>query len=169
VGDRLGSPSGAAGFYKSQQAPPNNLSIRFAKPELFWRQYFRQRPYCDEYTRSHPNSEVKHRKARSVLGWGTAWEALRVPLAFINHSESDLTFVTRTGLMGKWGAKYENRKVATNFFYNFLSQKKFVATFRFLYFACHLPIKPVAPRLEKIRCDLSIFVSGHRQARTDGK
>ena len=43
---------------------------------------FRQRPYCDEYTRSHPNSEVKHRKARSVLGWGTAWEALRVPLAF---------------------------------------------------------------------------------------
>ena len=42
----------------------------------------RQRPYCDEYTRSHPNSAVKHHKARSVLGWGTAWEALRVPLAF---------------------------------------------------------------------------------------
>ena len=42
----------------------------------------RQRPYCDECTRSHPNSEVKHHKARSVLGWGTAWEALRVPLAF---------------------------------------------------------------------------------------
>jgi hypothetical protein len=63
------------------------IIIRFAKPELFWRQYFRQRPYCDEYTRSHPNSEVKHRKARSVLGWGTAWEALRVPLAFINHNK----------------------------------------------------------------------------------
>ena len=44
--------------------------------------YLRQRPYCVEYTRSHPNSEVKQRKARSVLGWGTAWEALRVPLAF---------------------------------------------------------------------------------------
>ena len=43
----------------------------------------RQRPYCVEYTRSHPNSEVKRRKARSVLGWGTAWEALRVPLAFM--------------------------------------------------------------------------------------
>ena len=45
-------------------------------------QCFRQRPYCDECTRSHPNSEVKHHKARSVLGWGTAWEALRVPLTF---------------------------------------------------------------------------------------
>ena len=44
---------------------------------------YRQRPYCVEYTRSHPNSEVKRRKARSVLGWGTAWEALRVLLAFL--------------------------------------------------------------------------------------
>ena len=43
---------------------------------------FCQRPYCVEYTRSHPNSEVNRQKARSVLGWGTAWEALRVPLAF---------------------------------------------------------------------------------------
>ena len=41
----------------------------------------RQRPYFVEYTRSHPNSEVKRRKARSVLGWGTAWEALWVLLA----------------------------------------------------------------------------------------
>ena len=46
-------------------------------------QPYRQRPYCVECTRSHPNSEVKRRKARSVLGWGTAWEALRVPLAFL--------------------------------------------------------------------------------------
>ena len=44
---------------------------------------FRQRPYFVEYTRSHPNSEVKRRKARSVLGWGTAREALRVLLAFL--------------------------------------------------------------------------------------
>ena len=43
---------------------------------------FCQRPYCVEYTRSHPNSEVNRQKARSVLGWGIAWEALRVPLAF---------------------------------------------------------------------------------------
>ena len=43
---------------------------------------FRQRPYSVEHTRSHPNSEVKQPKARSVLGWGTAWEVLRVLLAF---------------------------------------------------------------------------------------
>ena len=53
------------------------------RPWPFCDQSFRQRPYCVEYTRSHPNSEVKLRKARSVLGWGTAWEALRVLLAFI--------------------------------------------------------------------------------------
>ena len=44
--------------------------------------YVCQRPYCAEHTRSHQNSEVKQRKARSVLGWGTAWEVLRVLLAF---------------------------------------------------------------------------------------
>ena len=44
--------------------------------------YFRQRPYSVEHTRSHPNSEVKQQKARLVLGWGTAWEVLRVLLAF---------------------------------------------------------------------------------------
>ena len=41
-----------------------------------------QRPYCDENTGSLPNSEVKHRKARIVLGWVTAREVLRVLLAF---------------------------------------------------------------------------------------
>ena len=43
---------------------------------------FRQRPYCGENTGSLPNSEVKHRKARIVLGWVTAREVLRVLLAF---------------------------------------------------------------------------------------
>ena len=42
----------------------------------------RQRPYRDERTGSLSNSEVNRRRARSVLGWGTAWEALRVLLAF---------------------------------------------------------------------------------------
>ena len=59
----------------------------FRKKNAFPRPFgdlpFRQRPYCAECTRSHPNSEVKQRKARIVLGWGTAWEVLRVPLAFI--------------------------------------------------------------------------------------
>ena len=36
----------------------------------------RLRPYHDEHTRSRPITEVKHRRARIVLGWGTAWEHL---------------------------------------------------------------------------------------------
>ena len=36
----------------------------------------RLRPYHDEYTRSRLITEVKHRRARIVLGWGTAWEHL---------------------------------------------------------------------------------------------
>ncbi len=43
-----------------------------------------QRPYCVENTGSLPNSEVKHRKARIVLGWVTAREVLRVLLAFLS-------------------------------------------------------------------------------------
>jgi hypothetical protein len=42
----------------------------------------RQRPYRVECTGSLPNSEVKRRRARLVLGWGTAREDLRVLLAF---------------------------------------------------------------------------------------
>ena len=41
----------------------------------------RKRPYRNEYTGSLPNSEVNRCRARSVLGWGTAREALRVLLA----------------------------------------------------------------------------------------
>ena len=32
------------------------------------------RPYHDEHTRSRLITEVKHRRAGIVLGWGTAWE-----------------------------------------------------------------------------------------------
>ena len=42
----------------------------------------RQRPYRVECTGSLPNSEVKRRRARLVLGWGTAREDLRVLSAF---------------------------------------------------------------------------------------
>ena len=41
-----------------------------------------QRPYRVENTGSLPNSAVKQRRARLVLGWGTAWESLGVLLAF---------------------------------------------------------------------------------------
>ena len=53
-----------------------------ARANQFCTTCFRQRPYSVENTRSHLNSEVKQPKARSVLGWGTAWEVLRVLLAF---------------------------------------------------------------------------------------
>ena len=59
-----------------------HYAIRTIASCLLFISIFRQRPYFVEYTRSHPNSEVKRRKARSVLGWGTAREALRVLLAF---------------------------------------------------------------------------------------
>ena len=49
------------------------------KPRLH---YSCQRPYRVECTGSLPNSEVKRRRARLVLGWGTAREDLRVLLAF---------------------------------------------------------------------------------------
>ena len=62
---------------------------------------FRQRPYSVEYTRSHPNSEVKLQKARSVLGWGTAWEALRVLLAFcVCLAKFHASCVIQTGVSG---------------------------------------------------------------------
>ena len=41
-----------------------------------------RRPYRVECTGSLLTSEVKQRRARSVLGWGTAWEDLRVLSAF---------------------------------------------------------------------------------------
>ena len=41
-----------------------------------------QRPYRVKSTRSHLNSEDKLHKARLMLGWGTAWQALRVLLTF---------------------------------------------------------------------------------------
>ena len=42
----------------------------------------RRRPYRIECTGSLLTSEVKQCRARSVLGWGTAWEDLRVLSAF---------------------------------------------------------------------------------------
>jgi hypothetical protein len=43
---------------------------------------YRWRPYRVECTGSLPTSEVKRRRARLVLGWGTAREDLRVLPAF---------------------------------------------------------------------------------------
>ena len=46
--------------------------------------FSRRRPYRVECTGSLLTSEVKRRRARLVLGWGTAWEDLRVLSAFMH-------------------------------------------------------------------------------------
>ena len=54
---------------------------------------FRWRPYRVECTGSLLTSEVKQRRARSVLGWGTAWEDLRVLSAFLPASFCEVEMV----------------------------------------------------------------------------
>ena len=49
----------------------------------------RCRPYRVECTGSLLTSEVKRRRARLVLGWGTAWEHLRVLTAFARDRSTD--------------------------------------------------------------------------------
>ena len=49
---------------------------------------YRRRPYRVECTGSLPTSEVKRRRVRLVLGWGTAREELRVLSAFQNSLRS---------------------------------------------------------------------------------
>ena len=55
---------------------------RFCSKCLRERSILRRRPYRIECTGSLLTSEVKQCRARSVLGWGTAWEDLRVLSAF---------------------------------------------------------------------------------------
>jgi hypothetical protein len=50
--------------------------------QIFRCMRLRRRPYRVECTGSLPTSEVKRRRARLVLGWGTAWEHPRVLSAF---------------------------------------------------------------------------------------
>ena len=53
---------------------------------LLFRNMSRRRPYRVECTGSLSTSEVKQHRARLVLGWGTAWEDLRVLSAFEERS-----------------------------------------------------------------------------------
>ena len=59
-----------------------NIGLCDKNNSLCWR------PYRVECTGSLPTSEVKRRRARLVLGWGTAWEDLRVLSAFRMHAAS---------------------------------------------------------------------------------
>ena len=54
---------------------------------------YRRRPYRVECTGSLPTSEVKRRRARLVLGWGTAREDLRVLLALLFHKKNMINHV----------------------------------------------------------------------------
>ena len=67
----------------------------------------RQRPYCVECTGSLPNSEVKPRKARIVLGWVTAREVLRVLLTFLRlrFDQSGWKRVNRTARPEKFNQR----------------------------------------------------------------
>ena len=64
--------------YSGRQRQLCVLIMRFAAE--IWTRW---RPYRVEYTGSLLTSEVKRHRARLVLGWGTAWEDLRVLSAFL--------------------------------------------------------------------------------------
>ena len=64
---------------------PNHIRALVAKlrcEAAYFRSSHRRRPYRVECTGSLSTSEVKQHRARLVLGWGTAWEDLRVLSAF---------------------------------------------------------------------------------------
>ena len=62
-------------------SPPQLQRALTTPTSLAERLYLRWRPYRVERTGSLPTSEVKRRRARLVLGWGTAREDLRMPPA----------------------------------------------------------------------------------------
>ena len=60
------------------EAPADQVTYRMSAQQPSCR----RRPYHVECTGSLLTSEVKRHRARLVLGWGTAWEDLRVLSAF---------------------------------------------------------------------------------------
>ena len=59
------------------------------------------RPYHDEYTRSRLITEVKHRRASIVLGWGTAWEHLVPQTLFSMLPPYPIVYVLRDTVWNK--------------------------------------------------------------------
>ncbi len=78
--------------------------------------HFRWRPYRVECTGSLSTSEVKRRRARLVLGWGTAWEHLRVLSALHIADSAWSSTVTRSScgqakaLTGDWTQDLQFKK-----------------------------------------------------------
>ena len=71
-------------------------------PALNIMNVLRRRPYRVECTGSLPTSEVKRRRARLVLGWGTAREDLRVLTAFSSPCLCGLFFLGYKGFYAGW-------------------------------------------------------------------
>ena len=67
---------------RSAPGPLAARALAVARGDFTKLQEHNSRPYRVEYTGSLLTSEVKRRKARLVLGWGTAREDLRVLPAF---------------------------------------------------------------------------------------
>ena len=79
------SPGCSRAAVQARAVIPLGEHARFFSPCICSRgldKDLRWRPYHVECTGSLPNSEVKRRRARLVLGWGTAREDLRVLPAF---------------------------------------------------------------------------------------
>ena len=71
-------------------ASQQRSKVHFAISDVIGKVSCRRRPYRVECTGSLLTSEVKQRRAWSVLGWGTAWEDLRVLSAFSFHTPCTL-------------------------------------------------------------------------------
>ena len=67
------------------------------------------RPYHVECTGSLPTSEVKRHRARLVLGWGAAWEDLRVLTAIYNARVIKLPWWFSSG---GWGCNMDSQRVS---------------------------------------------------------
>lgn len=73
----------------------------------------RQRPYHAEYIGSRPITEIKQRRARLVLRWGTAWEH-RVLLASNNFFAFYIKIKIKYFYFYKFSYKYSFSKLKKN-------------------------------------------------------
>ena len=87
-----GPPSLRPRLFAQIAAIMQRWPTQLRRPDRRWR------PYRVECTGSLPTSEVKRRRARLVLGWGTAREDLRVLPAFAFLTSNEATKPARTNV-----------------------------------------------------------------------
>ena len=112
MGDRLGTPSGAASYCHVSCDVVERRAMMFRALRLHLSllscdKHFRWRPYRVECTGSLSTSEVKRHRARLVLGWGTAWEHLRVLPAFLRVLEYRFGAHRRISRASRFNRAYE--------------------------------------------------------------